>query len=199
MYNRDRRISDILSGIDDLSDIDTCAADEFRAVHHEHSITAFLEGHSPTTDHLHDCNSPLERETTEERRAIGIMTPSAAIATSHNHTMVQKTLPPKVPILSAPLNRHHQRRGTVENGATSWRSRDLDSPPPSPISESFHGDSRWFSTLFDLTTMANYLLQVPVFFGNCPEFKSPPLLKAAGSADSVDALEEAAVAARPNE
>lgn len=55
MYNRDRRISSILASHDDLSDIDTRAADELRAVHHEHSITAFLEGRSPMIEDLRDC------------------------------------------------------------------------------------------------------------------------------------------------
>lgn len=138
MYNRDRRISSIISSIDDLSDIDTRAADELRAVHHEHSITSFLEGRSPSSEDLHDCHSPLGLESTGKRRDIETVTPTRATACSQRQTTAQEALPSKAPILSAPLPRHHQRRGTVETGATSRRSRELDSPPPSPISESFY-------------------------------------------------------------
>lgn len=173
MYNRDRRISSIISSIDDLSDIDTRAADELRAVHHENSITSFLEARSPSSEDLHDCRSPLGLESTGKRRDIETITPTSATACSQRQTMAQEALPSKAPILSAPLPRHHQRRGTVENGATSRRSRELESPPPSPI--------------------------MPVFFGNSPSYKSPLTLRAADSADSVDALEGAALEAKPKE
>lgn len=50
-----------------------------------------------------------------------------------------------------------------------------------------------------LIAIADCLPQVPVFFGNSPSYKSPLTMRAADSADSVDALEWAALEAKPKE
>ena len=163
MYNRDRRIPSILSTLDDLSDIDTRAADELRAVHHEHSITAFLEGRFPTNEDLHDCRSPLGLETDTEKRSAIRKAPSPA--SSQRQAVTQEALPPKAPVLSAPLPLHHVRRGTVGNGAALRRSGELDSPPPSPSSEALLSwrHSGCLGLFFDLTAIANRLLSSPGF------------------------------------
>lgn len=144
MYNRDRRLSSIISSIDDLAGIDTRAADEFRAVHHEHSITSFLQGRSPSNEYLHDCRSPLNNITKEKGRDIETVAHSSATASRQEQTMAQEALTSKAPMLSTALPPGHRRRGRLVNGATSRRSRELDSPPPSPTSESrFLWDSRF--------------------------------------------------------
>ena len=137
MYNRNRRVSSILSDIDTLSDINTRAADQLRLVPHEHSITSFLESQSPTTpnEHLHDCHSPLEQESTEEEgRAVETAVPF--FKSFQRQTVAHVAQPPKSPVLSsAPPPRHHQKRGTMANGAILRRSMVMDSPPSNPISE----------------------------------------------------------------
>lgn len=47
--------------------------------------------------------------------------------------------------------------------------------------------------------MANCRFQVPVFFGNSPKLKSPSLQRAPDSADSIDRLDEAVLAAKSKE
>ena len=117
MYNRDRRMSSILSRLDDLSDIDTRAADGLRAVHHENSITAFLEGCFSTKEDLHDCRSSLGHETDTEKRSAIPKAPSPA--SSQQQAVTQEALPPQVPVFSAPLSAYHKRRGTVGNAANA--------------------------------------------------------------------------------
>ncbi|CAF9911019.1 hypothetical protein IMSHALPRED_009898 [Imshaugia aleurites] len=170
MYNRDRRISSILSHLDDLSDIDTRAADELRAVHHEHSITSFLEGLIPPNEEIHGCNSPLAHENIGKSRAVET-TPDPA--PSQQQTIAKDAPTPKAPILSAPQPGKRRRRGTWENGTTMRRPRELDNPPPSPI--------------------------IPMLFGDCPNIKAPSTLKTADLTEGVDTLDKAVLDAKPKE
>lgn len=56
-----------------------------------------------------------------------------------------------------------------------------------------------FQARLKLIAMADCRFQVPVFFGNSPKFKSPSLQRAPDSADSIDRLEEAFLAAKSKE
>ena len=142
IYNRDSRLSSILSGIDTLTDIDTGAADQYRQVAREHSITSFLEKKAPvsTDDYLHDCRSPLEHVSTEEKGLVleTVEQPFRASIQQQqqqqNKAQVRPT--PRSPVLvSASIAPHHQRRDTVASGTVLRRLSSLDSPPPSPNSE----------------------------------------------------------------
>lgn len=170
MYNRDRRISSILSHLDDLSDIDTRAADELRAVHHEHSITSFLEGLIPPNEEIHGCNSPLAHENIGKSRAVET-TPDPA--PSQQQTIAKDAPTPKAPILSAPQPGKRRRRGTWENGTTMRRPRELDNPPPSPISES-RSSTRAVHEFAPSIAMADFRFKSPCSSATAPTSRRHP-------------------------
>ena len=141
MYNRDRRLSTLLSSTDTLSDIDTRAQDQYRPVSHEHSITSFLERKSSLTDvHCHDCHSPLEHESTGGRdwfadSAEVIPSPTLASAQGEKRPHEAPTPVKDRFLVEGTQPRRHQRRGTMDNGSILRHERGMESPPPSPISE----------------------------------------------------------------